>query len=90
MDELAGELRDLGRRGALGGVVAQDLVRVVMRALELEQDAKRELPRLVAFACGPAATVRGRQLLKATLETKTFTSPTSRPSMRSVASTTLP
>jgi hypothetical protein len=36
MDELAGELRDLGRRSALGGVVAQDLIGVVMRALELE------------------------------------------------------
>jgi hypothetical protein len=31
-------------------VVAQHLVGVVARALELEQDAKRELARLVAFA----------------------------------------
>src|SRR5712691_5336084 len=81
VDQLARKVGDVIRRGALGGVVEENLLGVVSCAFELKEDLERQLPCLVALT--------GHYVAKATLETKTFTSPTSRPSIRSVASTTL-
>src|SRR5207253_2384029 len=67
MYELTRERSHLRGGRALIGVVAQDFVRVVVRAFQLEEDPKRELSRLVALPCGPAAAACCRQLLKATL-----------------------
>src|SRR5216684_8741734 len=47
--ELARKSRDVSGRGALGGVVVQDLLGIVVGGLQLEQDFQRQLPGLVAF-----------------------------------------
>ena len=79
-------------------MICKHLFRVVFAAFQLEENLERELPCLMSLAHHREQYRSGErrgpypadgQVAKATLETKTFTSPTSRPSMRSVASTTL-
>src|SRR6266852_942903 len=45
--QLAGKGRDVGGRRALTRVIEQDLLGIVIRSLELEQDLERQLPGLV-------------------------------------------
>src|SRR6266849_1501469 len=56
--ELARKSRDVSGRGALGGVVVQDLLGIVVGGLQLKQDFQRQLPGLVAFPQSGSALVR--------------------------------